>query len=378
MIKTLNIKNFKSIVDIKMPLSRFNVIIGENGCGKSNILEAIAFAASASVDKMDVLSMEGRGIRVTSPRFMQAAFEETDNDDIFIKIDTFKSEAVEFSLFYNTDTKPAQWEERRHYLASNSFNDLEGREHFDAILEQIKMHFYLTKDTSGNIRIEPKFNIIPELASFIIYSLSENELRRFDNPSNNMLRKDGTGLFSYLKQLAQTEQGKVSLHEIRKNMEILDWFDSMEIPENVISTDNTIHLKDRYIDETLSYFDQRSANEAFLYLLFYFTLFISEETPSFFAIDNIESSLNPKLCRVFTQRIIELAEKYDKQVIVTTHSPYVLDGLDIDKDSQRLFVVRRNIDGHTIINQVKKNNEKDIPLSEAWMKGYLGGLPNNF
>lgn len=350
-------------------------MIGENGCGKSNILEAIAFAASASVDKMDVLSMESRGIRVTAPRFMQAAFEGTDNNDIFIKIDIEKSDAVDFSLFYNTDKKPAQWEERRHSLTINLSNDIE-----EDILKQIKEtgQYYVFKSASGKVIIEPKYYINPELASFIIYSLSENELRRFDNPSNNMLRKDGTGLFSYLKQLAQTEHGKASLHEIRRNMEILDWFDSMEIPENVISTDNTIHLKDRYIDETLSYFDQRSANEAFLYLLFYFTLFISEETPRFFAIDNIESSLNPKLCRVFTQRIIELAEKYDKQVIVTTHSPYVLDGLDIDKDSQRLFVVRRNIDGHTIVNQVKKNNEKDVPLSEAWMKGYLGGLPNNF
>ena len=131
------------------------------------------------------------------------------------------------------------------------------------------------------------------------------------------------------------------------------------------------------MDESLNYFDQRSANEAFLYLLFYFTLLISDETPAFFAIDNIESSLNPKLCGLLVKRLIELAKIHDKQIIVTTHSPYVLDALDLREESQTLLVARRSIDGHTIVNTVPYK-ENSVALSEAWMKGYIGGLPNNF
>ena len=49
MIQTIHIKNFKSIQDLKLDIGRFNVIIGENGSGKTNFLEAIAMAAAASI-----------------------------------------------------------------------------------------------------------------------------------------------------------------------------------------------------------------------------------------------------------------------------------------------------------------------------------------
>ena len=53
MITNINIKNYKSVVDASLPLGRFNLLIGANGCGKSNILEAIALSAAASSEKLD-------------------------------------------------------------------------------------------------------------------------------------------------------------------------------------------------------------------------------------------------------------------------------------------------------------------------------------
>ena len=159
---------------------------------------------------------------------------------------------------------------------------------------------------------------------------------------------------------------------------VIDWFEDLDMPESGLSQDSTLKLRDRYVDENLEFFDQRSANEAFLYLLFYFTLFISDETPSFFAIDNIESSLNPKLCKLVISKLAELAKKHNKQVIITTHSPFVLDGLNDVSNDNRLFVVNRNTDGYTVANKINGSKNKTISLSEAWLKGYIGGLPNNF
>jgi len=43
MIKTLEIKNFKSIKDLKLDLRRINIFIGEPNTGKSNILETMVW-----------------------------------------------------------------------------------------------------------------------------------------------------------------------------------------------------------------------------------------------------------------------------------------------------------------------------------------------
>jgi AAA15 family ATPase/GTPase len=66
MIRQLHINNYKSLFDLTLEVGRFNVLIGENGCGKSNILEAITFAGAAAADKLDNEFLVSRGIRVTA------------------------------------------------------------------------------------------------------------------------------------------------------------------------------------------------------------------------------------------------------------------------------------------------------------------------
>ena len=79
-----------------------------------------------------------------------------------------------------------------------------------------------------------------------------------------------------------------------------------------------------------------------------------------------------------TKRLIELARKHDKQIIATTHNASVRDGMDLKDDDVYLQVVRRSLDGYTKANRVLLKQEFDMPLSEAWQKGFIGGLPDNF
>ena len=72
------------------------------------------------------------------------------------------------------------------------------------------------------------------------------------------------------------------------------------------------------------------------------------------------------------------SKKYKKQVIIRTHNPYALDGLDLSDDEQRLFVARRNMDGYTQIDSIKYDKDRTMLLSEVWTKGMIGGLPDNF
>ena len=82
------------------------------------------------------------------------------------------------------------------------------------------------------------------------------------------------------------------------------------------------------------------------------------------------------------QQLVLLSKKNDKQVLLTTHNPAVLDGLNLDDDEQRLFVVSRNELGQTKVKRVKKPRSiEGVPptrLSEAFLRGALGGLPKGF
>jgi hypothetical protein len=193
----------------------------------------------------------------------------------------------------------------------------------------------------------------------------------------------GEGLFKYIQNLSQPKfKGK--LYEIKEKLELIDWFEDFDIPDNLYPGERILKIKDRYLDPDLEYFDQKSANEGFLFLflLFYFCLFIGEETPKFFAIDNIDSSFNPRLCSRLIEELVELAKKHNKQVILTTHNPAILDGLDLHDDEQQLYVIRRKLNGETRADRVsplKPPKGKDpVRLSEAFLRGYIGGLPENF
>lgn len=389
MLRKVKIENYKSVVDQTLELGLFNVVIGANGCGKSNLLEAIALAGLSSSGALLPELFESRGIRLSDNRFMRSAFEDVDEEFISVKVETSDGDESFYQIHFNTSKKPAQWEDvveddtkelltlliekRNNYKLGDLLDELKHIENTKGADRQLNVKF--SQDGSTYRLAKSRVN---GLKTFTIYSLEESALRSMDGIPSTKLGRTGKGLLSYLKELSKTDEGKVILNEIKENMMVIDWFEDLDMPESGFSQDSTLKLKDRYVDEQLDFFDQRSANEAFLYLLFYFTLFISDETPSFFAIDNIESSLNPKLCKIVVSKLAELAEMHNKQVILTTHSPFVLDGLDELSEKKRLLVVSRNSDGYTVVNQIKGDKSRSIPLSEAWLKGYIGGLPNNF
>ena len=111
MIREIKIENFKSIAKLKLELGRVNVLIGENGCGKSNILEAIAVGAAAAQAKLDNEFLVARGIRVTETRFMHSAFQADDakkKTDISLKGD--QNEKFSCALIHKSGTNSLHWE----------------------------------------------------------------------------------------------------------------------------------------------------------------------------------------------------------------------------------------------------------------------------
>ena len=112
MISEISIKNFKSIEDLSLPLGRVTVLIGENGSGKSNILEAIGFLGAAKAEKLDNEFLWPRGIRNVEPDLMISAFPDTRRRDGRKSID-FKITSPNFAdskvaIRYFKSSKPGE------------------------------------------------------------------------------------------------------------------------------------------------------------------------------------------------------------------------------------------------------------------------------
>jgi len=403
MIKSIQIKNFKSVLNLSLDLGEFNVLIGENGCGKSNILEAIAFGAATSADKLDYEFLGSRGIRVTNPEFMYSAFGNSKKKKS-ITIN-FKTGQQEYSYdLVNDPNNSKKWINKNKEIALKEIDRIfkvlyledddkkrkkvleEINEGESEILKLSEILKPFRQETDFKVFFEKLYPMLlektfssDEISKFIIYSPEQSSLRKFEETTQIYpLGIRGEGLFQYIKELTLNTKNKKIIEDIKNNLILLDWYEDFDLPENLMQNEFALRIKDKYLYESLQYFDQRSTNEGFLYLLFYTTLFVTKTTPAFFAIDNIDASFNPKLCMQLTKNLAELSKKHFKQIIVTTHNPAILDGLNLKDDSQRLFVISRNSEGHTRAERINYNEKRTMKLSEVWTKGFIGGLPENF
>ncbi|CVI59976.1 SMC domain protein [Agrobacterium deltaense NCPPB 1641] len=225
------------------------------------------------------------------------------------------------------------------------------------------------------------FSLRPEvdgIANFIVYSPENSSLRMLEREGQiEPLGINGEGLLKLLTVMSYDDDPS-AIEAVKKSLKLFSWFEDFEIPRE--NAKGRMKITDGYLDESCKSFDQRSANEGFLFAAFYFALFASKLTPRFFAVDNIDASLNPKLCEVMMRRLTKLATDNGKQAILTTHNPSVLDGLDLNDPEQKLFAVHRNAKGETraTLHSEKPSTDKPRRLSEMFIGGLLGGLPKVF
>jgi len=387
MINKVSISNFKSIYKLDIELGRVNVFIGENGCGKSNILEAVAMAAASNADELKTEGLFNKGIRVAKPALTFNSFLGLPSRNE-IKIDIYDDGALLDSILTcdNPDNIYSEWFDK-------------GENHGDQYLINVILNYRSqhpeTKNGSGGNQYElfdsfikqSKFKKLLDLkyiSNFLIYNINTNALRGITNESKKQpLGINGEGLDVLLSTFTKDQ-----LQEL-KDSNFISWLKDIHVDAGdklkvngykLGRSTSELYFTDKYMQKKNNMFAAENANEGALHVLFYLALFISERTPSLFGIDNIETALNPMLCRQLMTRITELAKTHNKQVLITTHNPAVLDGLNLHDPEQHLFVVKRTDEGHTKVDRIKLKpevNNENLKLSELWMRGYLGALPSN-
>jgi hypothetical protein len=139
---------------------------------------------------------------------------------------------------------------------------------------------------------------------------------------------------------------------------------------------------DRYMKKGRDILSGYDASEGALYVLFSLALLLHPRSPRFYAVENIDHALHPRLARSLVEMIADNAKRLERQVLLTTHNPLVLDGLNLMDDAIRLFALDRDTKGHTRVLRIKatdalrKATEKGLTLSQMWTSGLLGAVPD--
>ncbi len=422
MLTEIHIKNFKSIADDSIALGRVNVFIGENGCGKSNILEALAFASTSmvsnSIDK-DILA--GKGVRIAKPSLMVNSFKgKKQNPEICIEIKVENEDKPFVLKTYpdNDDIHSAKWigeklsfegvnEKQKKIMIrelykkanviASSVVEIIGKSNEDdevldssdiAVLEEyISLVDSAAKKSAG---LKRNTTSLKQISYFLIYCLNTPALRGLTQQS----LKEPVGIHGENLDVLIANFSKEENEILQKYNYLMDWLDdymfdmqdSMRLKgykQNL--SKSRLYFTDKYMASKNNIFSSENANEGILHLLFYLAVMISKDTPKCFAIDNIESCLNPHLCRHLMTEMCKLAKENDKQVLITTHNPAILDGLNLYDDEIRLFEVKRNDKGQTQTRRIKLKpqvqNEitgETFKLSELWTRGFLGAISQDF
>ncbi len=406
MIQELSIKNYKSILDHTIELGRINVFIGENGCGKTNILEAVAMAGAALTHKLSVEELFNRGIRVAKPSITRSSFAGSTSKDIVIRcaMNTNPDIPIELRISTKSNAADAAWvvenDKPKDMIATLGGVEEAQRKVALAMNSPSKgRHFQIPANTLSNTDISALNFLIPLAAQrallaisiddFVIYNVSIQALRGLQVTS----RRTPLGIYGETLDYAISALKPKVWADLLKRAKCISWLENIVVdPADQLKyqghklggSQSSLYFHDKHMNRKNNVFSAENVNEGVLHILFHLTLFASADTPKLLGIDNIETALNPQLCRDLMKQLAELAVKHDKQALITTHNPAILDGLNLHDDEQRLFVVSRNDEGHTVTRRIKLKPEgkgpqgEKLKLSELWMRGALGGIPQKF
>ncbi len=392
-LSNLTIKGFKSILDQSIDLGQLNIFIGTNGAGKSNILEAIAMLSSSLEGQVDYDRLARRGARLSSPEIFKSSFRN-------------KGRRATISLSAEGDNSAYSANILASDSASNSFSF-----HSESLYSNGKR----VAGRSGNgatilgksaQRIPPGTSIsslydlfhglpkeMESLKDFAIYSPATPILRGSAPDTSN---KSPLGLYGGRMAEALNEYlADTNKKDIQRFFRLLDWFQlvgSTEsinqklLSEHVSLGKKVVFFKDKFMKVNFNHIYSYDVSEGALFTLFVLLLLCHKNSPNIFALDNVDSALNPGLVRELMKHIAEILKgKPEKQMFLTTHNPTTLDAIDLFNPEHRLFVVQRETDGVTVVKRIEppKGFTKEdwiekyygMKLSELWLAGVFGALP---
>jgi ABC-type branched-subunit amino acid transport system ATPase component len=344
-IQSIEVKNFKSLVDFKLDLTKFNCLIGLNGAGKSTVLQFI-----------DFLSELVKGD-------MKSWLKERKWNRFDLKSKLIKKLNIDFSVqFSNGEGEPVGIWEAVYRPKYNRCT----REHIklpDAMLETSKDGVTITdikKDEKktheivfgyeGSILSALKEELLPsslfdfkallqEVKSLDL--LDPEHLRQRTRESSGTIGLGGQNLSAFLHEMSDHNRHEL-FFTLKKAYPQLQGLSA----KSLRSGWKQIEINETYKGIGPGFFpslttEARHINDGMLRLM---AILAELQTKHRFVLfDEIENGINPELVEFIIDKLVNAKQ----QVLITTHSPMILNYLDDEVARTAVIYLYKTSNGHT-------------------------------
>ncbi|TAY15439.1 DUF2813 domain-containing protein [Rhizobium leguminosarum] len=360
-LNKITIRGFKSIRSLSLELRPINVLIGANGSGKSNFIEAFTFLRAVSEGKLaNYVQRKGGAERLihfgskhTSEMRFHLYFDESVNQYEIALEPTVIDNLIptEEAAYYWNRAYPAPYREGLSFLgleARIGQPGLTGVPSYvhDALSSWRVYHFHDTGPSSPLKKVS-------------------------DLDDNRFLRGDGSNLAAFLYLLKEQHESeyKLIVDTIRR---IAPFFVDFILQPRALN-EETIRLEWSHKGAD-TYFDISDFSDGTLRFIALTTLLFQPKKykASVILLDEPELGLHPSAIAVLGAMIRQASSEV--QIIVSTQSPLLLDAFD----PEDVLVVDR-MEGTSSFTRLQNHALaswlSEYSLGELWEKNEIGGRP---
>ena len=336
MIEAIAAKNFKSLGDFKLNLAQFTCLIGMNGAGKTTILQAIDFVSQLMVGRID----DWLAMREWEPGELVSKFSPSANIQLALSFLTESGQRVMWGGHFN-----------RQNLACSSENLTVDGVHVLTVRGQVlkvagvaELQGPIGFTYQGSVLSQLKGeNLPPAVLEFrdamrkirSLELLAPNLMRRRARNSESDIGPGGEKLSAYLDSIKGAE--REALRDMLRSF-------YPRIEDFKITSQRAgwkkLSVFERFGDHLIET-EARHLNDGLLRVLA--VLAQTKSDRSLILLDEIENGINPEIVEALVNALLASTQ----QMLVTTHSPMILNYLPDDAATKGMQFVYKNLAGQT-------------------------------
>ena len=366
MITNLEVSNYRSIgQEAHLRLGRLAIMIGPNGAGKSNLLDVLSFVRDAVLQGLPAAVIHRGGIKSIRRHSRGRPF------DIHIALSIKQDDLTGSYGFVITGDRAEDYRVKSEWAACRDklgepgrFERDDQQINLDGPTPRIDPQSLVLTTLGGDERFKP---LVDCLSSMRVYSIFPDTLRapqKFD--IERPMKPHGENWVSVLKEMGEPERDELRAGLLKLTGDI----------EDVKVTSAAGYLVPEFKQKAESakdkrWFEAARQSDGTLRVAGLITALVQQPPLTLIGIEEPELTVHPGALPMLYDYMKQASEV--SQVIFTTHSPIILDVVDVDTDL--LFAVDR-IDGITSVRrltdeQLAPVRQRLLQLGELFASGEL-------